>query len=183
MAPAMTLHPDRLLPADPTTRAIARRLYDEVKDLPIISPHGHVPPAWIADDLPFGNPTELLITPDHYVNRLMHANGVELSTLGVPVGTEMSQEQSREAWRTFCSHWSDYNGTAMRYWMQDQLVGIFGIDQRPSAETADAIYDTIDAKLATPEMRPRALMDSFDISFIATTDDPCDDLHHHEKIA
>ncbi|MGO4956116.1 glucuronate isomerase [Luteococcus sp. Sow4_B9] len=183
MAQAMTLHPDRLFPADPTTRDAARRIYDEVKDLPILSPHGHVPPAWIADDIPFGDATELLITPDHYVNRIMHANGVELSTLGVPVGTELTDEQKRTAWRTFCEHWSDYNGTAMRYWMQDQLVGIFGIDKRPSAETADEIYDAINAKLATPEMKPRALMDSFDIAFIATTDDPCDDLHHHQKIA
>ncbi|MEL4505320.1 glucuronate isomerase [Luteococcus sp. H138] len=183
MAQAMTLNPDRLLPAEPGVRDIARRLYAEVKDLPILSPHGHVPPAWIADDIPFKNATELLITPDHYVNRIMHANGVELSTLGVPVGTELTDEQSRTAWRTFCEHWSDYNGTAMRYWMQDQLVGIFGIDVRPSAETADQIYDAINAKLATPEMRPRALMDSFDIAFIATTDDPCDSLDKHEQIA
>ena len=183
MARAMTLNPDRLLPADPTTRDVARRLYQQVKDLPIISPHGHVPPVWIADDVPFGNPTSLFLTPDHYINRIMHANGVELSELGVPVGSEFSDEQSRNAWRTFCSHWGDYNGTAMRYWMQDQLCGIFGIDVRPSAETADEIYDAIDAQLMTDAMRPRALMDSFDISFIATTDDPCDSLEHHRKIA
>ena len=52
---ALQLHPDRLLPADPTTRGIARRLYASVRDLPIISPHGHVPPEWIAQDVPFGD--------------------------------------------------------------------------------------------------------------------------------
>lgn len=179
----MTLNPDRLFPADPATREVARRLYDEVAKLPIISPHGHVPPAWIANDVPFGNPTQLFLTPDHYINRLLHANGVELSELGVPVGSDFTDEQSRNAWRTFCSHWGDFNGTAMRYWMQDQLCGIFGIDVRPSAETADEIYDRVNEQLATPAMRPRALMDSFDIEFIATTDDPCDSLEHHEAIA
>ena len=78
MTEPLTLNPDRLLPAEPQTRAVARKLYEQVKDLPILSPHGHVPPAWIADDIPFPDPTNLLLTPDHYVNRLMHGQGVEL---------------------------------------------------------------------------------------------------------
>ena len=57
-------------------RAVARSLYEQVADLPIISPHGHVPPAWLAQDTPFRDPTSLLITPDHYVTRIMHASGV-----------------------------------------------------------------------------------------------------------
>ena len=73
------LHPDRLLPSEPGLRTTARQLYESVKDLPIISPHGHVPSQWLAEDIPFGNPASLLITPDHYVNRMLHAHGVELS--------------------------------------------------------------------------------------------------------
>ncbi len=182
MAPELTLHDDRLFPADEGVRQIARRIYAETRHLPIISPHGHVPPAWIADDMSFDNPTRLLLTPDHYINRILHANGVELSHLGVPMTRPlMSEDENRAAWRTFCSHWSDYNGTAMRYWMTDQLVGVFGVTQRPSAETADQIYDTIQAWIDTH--RPRALMDEFNISFIATTDDPCDDLAQHVQLA
>ncbi|MGI5950332.1 MAG: glucuronate isomerase [Brooklawnia sp.] len=178
----LTLHDDRLFPADEAVRQIARRIYAETRHLPIISPHGHVPPEWIADDMSFENPTRLLLTPDHYINRLMHANGVDLSTLGVPVSrTDMTEEDNRTAWRTFCEYWPVYNGTAMRYWMTDQLVGVFGVTKRPSAETADEIYDAIQAWIDTH--RPRELMDQFNISFIATTDDPVDDLHHHEAIA
>ena len=81
--PELGLHPDRLLPSEPGLRTTARQLYESVKDLPIISPHGHVPPQWLAEDIPFSNPTSLLITPDHYVNRMLHAHGVELSELGV----------------------------------------------------------------------------------------------------
>ncbi len=182
MAQELTLHDDRLFPPDAAVRAIAQRIYAETRNLPIISPHGHVPPVWIADDQSFDNPTRLLLTPDHYINRLLHANGVDLSTLGVPVSrTDMTAEDNRNAWRTFCKHWPVYNGTAMRYWMTDQLVGVFGVTQRPSEETADEIYDTIQGWI--DNHRPRALMDQFNISFIATTDDPADDLAHHDKIA
>lgn len=182
MATKLSVNPDRLLPSEPGLREIARELYQSVKDLPIISPHGHVPPQWFAENPNFKNPTHLLLTPDHYINRLLHANGVDLSTLGVPVSrTDMTAEDNRNAWRTFCKHWPVYNGTAMRYWMTDQLVGVFGVTQRPSEETADEIYDTIQGWI--DNHRPRALMDQFNISFIATTDDPADDLAHHDKIA
>lgn len=184
MTKPLTLNPDRLFPAEPQTRAVARRIYQQVKDLPIISPHGHVPPVWIADDVPFPDPTNLLLTPDHYVNRIMHGQGVNLADLGVPMGrADFSAEQARNAWRIFCRNWHLYRGTPMKYWMEMELVEIFGVDVRPSEETADQIYDTIDAALKTDEFRPRALMDRFDIAFIATTDDPVDSLEHHEKIA
>ena len=103
MTVPLTLNPDRLFPAEPQTRAVARKLYEQIKDLPILSPHGHVPPVWIADDLEFPDPTNLLLTPDHYVNRIMHGQGVDLADLGVPMGrTDFTPEQARNAWRIFC---------------------------------------------------------------------------------
>lgn len=182
MTTPLTLHPDRLFPAEASTREVARRLYGQVKDLPIISPHGHVPPVWIADDVPFRDPASLLIQPDHYVNRLMHASGVDLSTLGVAQG-DLPEEKARAAWRALCSHWSIYAGTPVRYWLEAEFVEIFGIDQVPSVDNADELYDKVAEWIARPTSRPRALMDAFDIEFMATTDDPLDDLAHHEKIA
>lgn len=184
MTALLTTHPDRLFPADPQTREIARTLYAQVKDLPILSPHGHVPPAWIADDIPFSDPTSLLLTPDHYVNRVLHGQGVDLAALGVPLGREgFSEADARNAWRIFCTNWHFFRGTPMKFWMEAELVDVLGITKRPSAETADEIYDTIAEAIASPGFRPRALMDRFNIEFIATTDDPCDTLEHHEKIA
>ena len=179
--PKLTLSDDRLFPAEPRTRKVARRLYASVSALPIISPHGHVPPQWLADDTPFTDPTGLLLTPDHYINRLLHANGVDLDHLGVAEGP-LSEDAARAAFRTFCAHWPVFAGTAMSYWMREQLVGIFGVTVRPSAASADAIYDTIAAQLAEPAFRPRALLKSFGIGFLATTDDPCDDLAVHDRI-
>ncbi len=180
--PRLDLHPDRMLPADPTLRPLAREIYQSVRDLPIISPHGHVPPQWLADDVPFGDPTSLLITPDHYVNRMLHADGVALSDLGVGQA-DFGPERARNAFRLLCSHWKAYRGTPVKFWFESELADIFGIDVAPSAETADAIYDGIAAQLTTPAFRPRALYQRFNLEFIATTDDPCDDLVHHAKLA
>ncbi|WP_159620572.1 glucuronate isomerase [Ruania rhizosphaerae] len=183
--PPLELHPDRLLPADPSRREISRRLYESVRDLPIISPHGHVPPSWISEDTPFRDPTSLLITPDHYINRMLHAHGVPLSDLGVgrEPGDGFDDAAARSAFRALCTHWSAYRGTPVRYWLEEELAGIFGVTVRPSAETADAIYDQIAAKLAEPDFRPRALMDAFGIEVLATTDDPCDTLDEHATLA
>ncbi len=175
----LRLHPDRLLPSEPGLRSIAQQLYESVKDLPIISPHGHVPAHWLADDIAFHDPTSLLITPDHYVNRLLHAHGVELSALGVAQGA-LTEEASRDAFRILCSHWSAYRGTPVRFWLDAQLGEIFGVTERPSEKSADQIYDRIAGCLASPEFKPRALYEKFKIEVLATTDDPCDDLAAHQ---
>ncbi|HET8595725.1 MAG TPA: glucuronate isomerase [Intrasporangium sp.] len=179
---SLTLHPDRLFPPDPGVRDIARRLYSAVRDLPIISPHGHVPPQWLAEDTPFGDPTSLLLSPDHYIFRLLHAEGVPLEAVGAG-GSPLDEAGARQAWRIFCQHWRDFRGTPVRFWMESELVDIFGVTEPPSAESADRIYDQIAERLASPEFRPRALMDRFDIQFLATTDDPVDDLRYHEQLA
>ena len=175
-------HPDRLFPADPGVRALAKELHASVAAAPIISPHGHIDAAMLADDTPFTDPTSLLISPDHYVFRLLHAAGVPLSSLGVG-GVSMSPAESRSAWRLLCAHWSVFAGTPVRYWFEVALASVFGIIARPSAANADALYDEINALLATPAFRPRALYERFGIDVLATTDDPCDPLSAHAFLA
>jgi glucuronate isomerase len=178
----LTVHPDRLLPVDPSVRDIARRLYKTVRDLPIISPHGHVDPRILLDDVPFQDPAQLFVTPDHYVTRLLHASGVPLEALGVGQGP-LTETGAREAWRLLCSHWNIYRGTPVRYWLESELAEIFGVRVRPSAATADAIYDHLAERLNQDAYRPRALFNRFNISVLATTDDPCDDLSVHAALA
>jgi glucuronate isomerase len=168
----MTRSPDRLFPADSGIRDVARRLHEGVKSAPILSPHGHVDARTLLDDEPFSDPASLLVTPDHYVTRLLHANGVPLDRLRPPA-------EPREIWREFASRWQMFAGTPVRYWLADELADVFGIETVPSAETADAIYDTIAGSLSSPEFRPRALFQRFGIRVLATTDDPADDLAAH----
>ena len=75
------LHPDRLFPADPATRAVARSLHDAIARLPIVSPHGHTDPQWWGDNTPFANAAELLVIPDHYVTRMLVSQGVPFEAL------------------------------------------------------------------------------------------------------
>jgi len=178
---ALTLHPDRLLPADPGVRSLARRLYAAVRELPVVSPHGHVDPRLLRDDTPFADPASLFIQPDHYVTRLLHAGGVPLSSLGVGSGP-LPEDQARAAWRLLCSHWDLLRGTPVRYWLEDSLSSLFGITSRPSADNSDTLYDEIAARLGAPTHRPRELLRRFGISFLATTDDPADDLSAHRAL-
>jgi glucuronate isomerase len=178
----LALHPDRLLPADPGTRAISRRLYESVRELPIISPHGHVDSRLLLRDDPLPDPASLLITPDHYVTRLLHASGVALEDLGLGVDG-LSESQARRAWWLLCSHWDVFRGTPVRYWLECELAEIFHVSLRPSAATSDAIYDQISQCLANASFRPRALLESFRVDVLATTDDPVDDLAAHAALA
>src|SRR5215470_8501666 len=179
---ALMPHPDRLFPADPDTRAIARRLYRAVESLPIISPHGHLDAAMLAADKPLGDPTATLVTSDHYVTRLLHASGVPLSDLGVGDGP-LSEADSRRAWRLLCEHWDVFRGTPVRYWLECELADIFGVTVRPAASTADAIYDHLAGQLARDSYRPQALIGRFGVEVLATTEDPLSDLNAHGVLA
>lgn len=179
---ALRLHPDRLFPADPGTRAIARRLYEAVRSLPIISPHGHLDARMLAADDLVRDPTTLLISSDHYVTRLLHASGAPLSELGVGSGP-LSEADSRRAWRLFCDHWDVFRGTPVRYWLECELAEIFGVAVRPSARTADSIYDHVADRLTRDTYRPRALIARFGVDVLATTEDPLSDLDAHAALA
>jgi len=183
---SMELHsdPDRLLPVDPRTRDIARGLYESVAKLPLISPHGHVDPHLLLDDEAFPNPTELLLRYDHYVTRLLHAQGIALNDLTVPDRSGIAPTADpRAAWRRFCENWHLFAGTASGYWLRHEFTELFGLTEQPSADNADALYDRIADVLARPDFRPRALFDQFSIEFLATTDDPLDDLAPHRALA
>jgi len=103
MPKPLSLHPDRLFPANSATRAIARALYEQVAGLPIISPHGHTDPAWFAQNAPFGNPTELLVMPDHYVFRMLYSQGIPMEELGIGRAADPAFDP-RAAWPQYCAN-------------------------------------------------------------------------------
>ena len=178
MTKPLLLHPDRLLPADPAVRAIARALYASVADLPIVSPHGHTDPAWFAGNAPFGNASDLLLVPDHYVFRMLYSQGVALEDLGVG----HPGADPRAAWRLQAEHYHLFRGTPSRMWLDWVFAEAFGLEVRLEVETADLYFDTITEKLATDAFRPRALFDRFGIEVIATTESPLDSLEHHAAV-
>ncbi|MGN6471748.1 MAG: glucuronate isomerase [Rhizobiaceae bacterium] len=179
----MALHPDRLFPIEPAAREIARRLYDEVAGLPIVSPHGHTDPSWYAEDAPFPDPATLFVKPDHYVTRMLYSQGIKLEALGITRrdGGEVETD-GRRIWRLFAENFHLFAGTPSRLWFEHSLETVFGIVDRLGPKNADALYDRISDALQTPELRPRALYRKFNIEVIATTDGALDDLAAHDAI-
>ena len=173
------LDEDRLFPADPATKKIARRLYESIASLPIISPHGHTQAEWFAENKAFPNPARLLIVPDHYIFRMLYSQGVPMEELGIG---ESQMENPRRVWRTFAENFYLFRGTPTRLWLEYVFSKLFGLEERLSAETADLYFDTIAEKLQTPEFRPRALFDRFGIEVLSTTDSAIDSLQYHEVI-
>jgi glucuronate isomerase len=157
-------------------RAIARELYGEVAGLPIVSPHGHTDPAWFALNEPFGNASELLLQPDHYVLRMLYSQGVPMDDLIGP-GAD-----PRAAWRLFAERYHLFQGTPSRIWLDWVFAEVFGLPVRLGAATADLYFDAITDALRRPDFRPRALFDRFGIEVIATTESPLDTLEHHRTI-
>ena len=186
MTRPLSLHEDWLFPADPAAREIARRLYREVAELPIVSPHGHTDPSWFADNENFDNPSDLLIVPDHYLYRMLHSQGIPLPKLGLNgLGAEEPAApiaDSREVWRAFAAHYHLFRGTPSRLWLDYVFSNVFGLDVRLNETTADLYYDTIADCLSRDEYRPRALFDRYRIEVLATTESPLDDLRHHRRI-
>jgi glucuronate isomerase len=169
----------RLFPADPTTRAITARLYESVRGLPVVSPHGHTQAVWFSKNEPFPNPAKLFVQPDHYIYRMLYSQAVKLEDLEVGVA---EMKDPRRVWRIFAEHYFLFQGTPTRMWLDQVFAELFGFTERLSAKTADYYYDAIAEKLATPEFLPRALYERFQIEVLATTDSPLDTLADHAAI-
>ncbi len=182
MGSPLTLDPDRLFPPDPATRGIARELFAGIERLPIVSPHGHVDPAWFAGNHPFEDAVSLFLWPDHYLLRMLYSQGVSFGELGIPGGEGAVEPDRRTIWRRFAARYALFRATPSRLWLDHVFATIFGIAVRLEAETADFYFDTINAALARPEFRPRALFERFDIAAIATTEGALDQLPHHRAI-
>jgi glucuronate isomerase len=169
---------------DPRHAAVAREIYAVARDLPLLSPHGHVDPGLLADDQPFPDPARLIIVPDHYVTRMLLSQGIPPSRLGVPrLDGGPVETDGRAIWRLLAQNWHLFRGTPSRLWLERTFGTVFGVETPLSKETADEVYDAIAAKLAEPAFRPRALFEKFGIEVLATTESPIDDLGKHAKLA
>jgi len=177
------LDADRCFDPDPTVRRVARALHEETRELPIVSPHGHVDPGVLARNEPFAEPAALIVQPDHYILRMLYARGVPLEALGVPRRDGTSVEADpRAVWHRFADHYDLFRGTPTGLWLDYEFHEVFGVRDPLSGETAARIYDEIVDKLRSPAFLPRALFERFNIEVLATTDGASDPLEHHRAI-
>ena len=184
MTKPWTLPPDRCFDADPAQREVARGLYAAVKGLPLVCPHGHVDPALLADPAArFTSPAELFVIPDHYVFRMLYSQGVALEDLGVPTrdGSPVERDH-RRIWQRFAEHFDLFRATPTGLWLSDELITVFGVEEKLTGASAQRIYDHIVERLARPEFTPRALFARFDIEVLCTTDPATSDLAAHRRL-
>ncbi len=179
----LTLYENRFFDSEPSVRSIARELYEGIKNLPIVSPHGHTDLAWFSQNSPFPDPTELLIIPDHYVFRMLYSQRIPLEALGVPTrdGSPVEHDH-KKIWQLFADNFYLFDGTPTGIWLNHVLSTVFDIDETLDLNTALDIYDQVNAKLQTPEYLPQALYDRFNIELLSTTDPAESDLKHHRTI-
>ncbi len=178
------LDPQRVFSPDPARRRLAMDLYQTAAKLPIVSPHGHVDPRLFADpNFRFSDPASLLITPDHYVLRLLHAHGISYDRLGVPPRDGAPAETDpRRIWQLFAENFHFFRGTPTGLWLQAVLEEVFGVTGTLSAATAQAAYDRIAGQLADPDFTPRRLYARFGIEALCTTDAAADPLDAHRVL-
>ncbi|MBN1348896.1 glucuronate isomerase [candidate division KSB1 bacterium] len=179
----LILQKDRYFDANTEKRKISRHLYRLAKDLPLVCPHGHVDPKLFAENSPFGDPTELLVIPDHYLYRMLYSQGIPMESLGVPrIDGGATETDHRKIWQIVGENFYLFRGTPTGCWLKHELHDVFGIRKRLTGDTAMEIYDQISDALAKPENLPRAMFERFNIEVLATTDSPIDTLEHHQKI-
>ncbi|MDZ7260714.1 MAG: glucuronate isomerase [candidate division KSB1 bacterium] len=182
-AKPLILHEDRYFSANLEERKIARHLYELVKDLPLICPHGHVDPKLFAENTPFPDPTELLVIPDHYLFRMLYSQGIAMESLGVPrIDGGPTELDHRKIWQIVGENFYLFRGTPTGMWLKHELHDVLGVRKRLSGETAMEIYDEIIETLSQAENLPRAMFERFHIEVLSTTDAPTDTLEHHKKI-
>jgi glucuronate isomerase len=180
----MKMLSDRYLSDDVRALHLSRDLYEVMKAKPILSPHGHIDPKLILENKPFANPVELLITPDHYITRMLYSQGISYESLGiVKKDGSATKPDPKGVWQIFADNWHLFRGTPSRIWIQEILYTLFEIDEVITPARADALYEIIDGKLKTPSFLPQALFNRFNIEVLATTDATSDDLSVHKKIA
>ena len=134
------IDPDLLFPADERSRAVARDLYAGVKDLPIISPHGHTDPRWFAENEPFPDPAQLLIVarPLHLPHALQPGRAARGPRRAARWTAAPVETDARKIWRRFAENYHLFRGTPTRLWLDHALRDVFGIDEPLTPTTADA---------------------------------------------
>jgi glucuronate isomerase len=183
MSTPLTFHPDRIFSSDPTQRSIAGALYERIRDLPIVSPHGHTDPAWFAANERFADPARLLVMPDHYLLRMLYSKGIAFEDLGIAgAGGPPAEANPRVIWRRLAANYHLFRGTPSRYWLDYVFHEVFGLRSRLDADSADFYYDRMEEQLASPAFLPRALFERFRIETLATTESPTDELVHHRTL-
>jgi glucuronate isomerase len=150
--------------------------HDYAKEQPIIDYHNHLPPDVIAENTRYGNITNVWLDGDHYKWRAMR-------TMGVDERFITGDAPDREKFRAWARTVPFTMRNPLFHWTHLELRRYFGITDLLNADNADAIFDKTTDQLQHPSHSPQGLLESQNVELVCTTDDPVDDLRHHQQMA
>ncbi|MBO5214704.1 MAG: glucuronate isomerase [Clostridia bacterium] len=148
----------------------AQRIYDEIKDLPVVDYHCHLDQTKIKADATFSDIGEMWLAGDHYKWRAMRICGVDEKYI-------TGDATFKEKFFKYASIMPKLAGNALYYWTHLELKQIFGIDLPLNSDTAQEIYERANEKIKNISVR--SLLKLYGVKYIATTDDPVDTLDSH----
>ena len=154
----------------------AKKLYDMVKDLPIIDYHCHLSPKMIAENYKFKNAYDLFLGGDHYKWRQMRTNGIDEKYI-------TGDADDYEKFRAFAGAMPYLIANPLYHWTHLELKRYFDIDEPLSEKTCDMVWEKVNACLAKDEFTAQNLILRSNVEVICTTDDPIDTLEYHEALA
>ncbi len=154
----------------------AQKIYDSIKDFPIVDYHCHLSPREIYEDVPFTNIGEIWLAGDHYKWRLMRAAGIDEKYI-------TGSAPYKEKFFKYCEALQFAAGNPLYHWSHMELSRYFGIDDVITEENAEAIWNRANQWIVDTKMSPRKLIKQSHVEIICTTDDMTDDLSWHKKIA
>lgn len=153
----------------------AKKLYDCVKDLPIIDYHCHISPKMIAEDYKFKDAYELFLGGDHYKWRQMRSNGIDEEYI-------TGNAAPLDKWLAFAKTMPKLIGNPLYHWTHLELKRYFGIDLIFNEKNAKEIWDEINRKLQTPEFSVKNLIRKSNVEVVCTTDNPYDSLEYQKQL-
>jgi glucuronate isomerase len=154
----------------------ARRIYHAFAEpAPIFDFHCHLPPEDIANNRKFKNLFEIWLEGDHYKWRAMRSNGAaEKYCTG-----DAEPFEKFKAWAATVPHTLR---NPLYHWTHLELARYFGITELLNEDSAERIWNQTREQLAGDDLTTHGILKKFDVRTVCTTDDPTDDLQHHQSI-
>lgn len=155
----------------------AKYLYHEhAKNMPIFDFHCHLIPSEIAEDKKYNNITEIWLYGDHYKWRAMRSFGIDEEYI-------TGSKSDFEKFKAFAKAMPYLIGNPIYHWSHLELKTYFGVEEVLSEENAEEIWNRCNEVIQSDDFSARSIIKKSNVKYIATTDDPADNLEHHIKIA
>ncbi len=153
-----------------------KKLYQQIKDLPIVDAHNHGDVEEIIKNEGWTDIWEVEGATDHYVWELMRKRGV-------PEEIITGDAANKEKWLALAGVFPEIAGNPTYEWIHLDLKRRFGIEENISEQTAGVIWDKTSTMLKKEEMKPQRLLKDMNVKIMCTTDEPTSTLEYHQQAA